>query len=130
MRSLRQSFWRTHLASLIATGADYTVTIIFVEIFHLWYVIATAMGSLIGALLHFLAGRYWAFEAKHKKLFAQSLRYGFTAICSFLLNTGLVFLLAEYLFFQYIMAKIVASVLVGVGFNFTMHRYFVFGVHR
>ena len=110
----------------MATGFDYVLTVALVELFFVWYVIATSLGSLCGAIIHFLAGRHWAFDVKYKNIVGQSIRYGLVAVSSFALNTAGVYLMTENLQLQYFISKIVVSFIVGIGFNFTMHRYFVF----
>jgi putative flippase GtrA len=84
------------------------------------------MGAISGAVVHFLAGRYWAFSSKDRPIAAQGFRYALIAAGSFFLNVGGVYCLTELALLHYLASKIIVAVIVGVGFNFTMHRLFVF----
>ena len=120
------SFFRSQSASIIATGADFLMTIFCVEILRIWYVTGTATGNLTGAIISFLLGRNWAFNQKNDKMWKQAIRYALTSLTSMGLNTAGVFFFTETFDIPYIYSKIVAAVLVGVCFNFLMFRYFVF----
>ena len=124
--TLITSFYRSQLVSLIATGADFFVTIGLTEIFKVWYVVSTGLGNLTGAIISFLLGRTWAFNRKDHQLYWQAVRYGLTSLASMGLNTGGVYLLTENTAFSYEISKVIMAILVGITFNFLMFRYFVF----
>ncbi len=121
-----KSFYRSQFASIVATGADFFITIFFTEIFKIWYVISNACGAFTGAVISFLLGRNWAFNRKHDKWHWQAVRYAITSFLSMILNTGGVWLITEFLGIQYVISKVMVAILVGVFFNFPMFRYFVF----
>jgi putative flippase GtrA len=117
---------RAQIASLAASAIDFGTLILLVEKGHVWYVTATATGALVGAMSNFLLGRYWCFQATHRRLEHQALRYAVISGTSLLMNTGAVYLLTDGLGVQYLASRIVAGAIVGMFFNFPMHRYFVF----
>ncbi|MFT4761987.1 MAG: putative flippase GtrA [Paraglaciecola sp.] len=120
------SFYRSQFASIIATAADFLVTIFFTEIFKIWYVLSTALGNLTGAVISFFLGRNWAFNQKEGALHWQAVRYTITSLVSMGLNTGGVYLLTENFDISYVISKAIVAILIGVSFNFLMFRYFVF----
>lgn len=124
--SLWTSFKRSQLSSFIATAADFGVLVGLVEILGIWYVTATAIASFVGAVTNFTLGRHWSFGATHGKFHGQALRYSIVSGCSLLLNSLGVYFLTDFMEFQYVTSKIVTSFLVGILFNFPMHRAFVF----
>lgn len=126
IESLKASFIKSHAASFLATGVDYCITVLAVEALNAWYVLGTALGAISGAVVHFLAGRYWAFASKERHIVSQGFRYALVAAGSFFLNVGGVYFLTELALLHYLVSKVIVAVLVGVGFNFTMHRLFVF----
>lgn len=121
-----QSFFRSQITSILATAADFVVTIFFTEIANIWYGISNAFGAFTGAVISFLLGRNWAFERKDGKWHWQAVRYILISFTSMALNTGGVILVTEYFDISYIISKIVVAILVGIFFNFFMFRYFVF----
>jgi putative flippase GtrA len=121
------SLRRSQIASLTATVVDFSALIFLVEIVHVWYVAATATGAFLGALVNFVLGRQWSFEAHEQSVRGQLIRYAAVSAVSLVLNSLGVYLLTEYCGTHYTISKAVTAVLVGVLFNFPLHRRFVFG---
>jgi putative flippase GtrA len=115
------------LSSLAATGVDYCVMIVCVSIIGLSPVVGTVVGALCGAVTSFTLGRRWVFDARRGDLRRQALRYGMVSLVSLLCNAAGEWLLVR-LHLQYVLARVIASTVVGVGWNFPMHRHFVFRV--
>ncbi len=124
--SVLASFTRSQVTSLAATLADFGVLIFLVEVLGIWYVLATAFGALAGAVTSFLAGRHWSFEAASGALRGQALRYSLVSGLSLLLNTSGVYLFTDLVGLPYVASKALIAFLVGVFFNFPLHRHFVF----
>ncbi len=114
-------------SAVIATSVDYTLFIILSEIFQLWYLLSSVAGLVAGGITSFLLERSWAFEKSDGKISKQAVRYIITWVISILLNSAGLYALVEYAGIQYIASKIIVSALVGIGFNFLMHKHFVFG---
>jgi putative flippase GtrA len=120
------SFSRAQISSVVATLLDYGVLFLSTEIFHSWYVLATAWGALTGAVTNFLMNRHWSFQAAHGAIGPQARRYILVSAGSLILNTAGVFLVTEYLHFHYAVSVFVVSILIGVFFNYPLHRYYVY----
>jgi putative flippase GtrA len=132
MRRRRQpplivSLRRSQIASLTATVVDFTTLIFLVEIGHVWYVAATAIGTFLGAVVNFMLGRHWSFVAHHEAVRGQAIRYALVSAVSLVLNSLGVYLLTDHLKIHYAISKAITAFLVGVLFNFPLHRWFVFG---
>ncbi|MBC7692674.1 MAG: GtrA family protein [Methylotenera sp.] len=120
------SFKRSQIASLAATVVDFGTLVFSVEILHIHYVAATAIGAFLGALTNFQLGRHWSFEAHEKPVQGQATRYAVVSGISLLLNSGGVYVFTEFAHFKYTVSKLVTAFLVGIFFNFPMHRRYVF----
>ena len=121
------SLKRSQIASLTATIADFCSLIFLVEIARVWYVAATAIGACLGAFVNFILGRHWTFMAHDESFRGQALRYAAVAAVSLALNSLGVYFLTAYLNIHYAISRVITAVLVGVLFNFPLHRHFVFG---
>lgn len=123
-------FWKTfskaQLASIAATCVDFGLLLVLVECGKLWYVPATALGALAGAVTNFSINRYWSFEAAASRWEGQALRYALVSGGSLLLNTAGVFAMTEGLGAPYLASKVVSALLIGWLFNYPLHRGFVF----
>ncbi len=124
--TLLVSLKRSQIASLTATAVDFGSLIFLVEFGRVWYVAATATGAFAGAVVNFTLGRHWSFMAEHQNIRGQAIRYAAVSGGSLLLNSLGVYLLTEYLKIHYIISRAIAAALVGLLFNFPLHRRFVF----
>lgn len=113
------------LSSLVATAVDYCVMIACVSLFGLSPVVGTVLGASCGAVTSFTLGRRWVFDARQGNLRRQALRYAAVSALSLCGNAGGEWLMVR-LGLHYVVARVVASTVVGVGWNFPMHRHFVF----
>jgi putative flippase GtrA len=124
--SLRQTFIRAQLVSLIATGVDFMFSLIFYHLFDIYYVFATSLGSLTGAITSFILGRNWAFLNRHGHIRRQAMRFLLTNAFSLFANTTGVFFFKENFDISFFTSRLIVAIIVGVFFNFSLNRYFVF----
>jgi putative flippase GtrA len=124
--SFTRSFIRSIFTSLIATSVDYTISIFAAKYFNVYYVLATSIGCLFGAIASFYLSRQWVYEKKSGKVTKQFLRFAFINFISASLNTFGVFFVVEQSGLSFVYSRIIVSVFVGLSFNFLMNRYFVF----
>ncbi|GAB1418137.1 MAG: GtrA family protein [Bacteroidales bacterium] len=120
------SFVRYSIVAGIATATDFLVLVLFTEVFKLWYMFSAITGAVTGGVVSFLLERNWAFCEKQGNLFKQTYKYTAIWIASILLNTTGLFLLVEFAHIYYILSKVIVSVMIGIGFNFFTHKYFIF----
>ncbi len=117
------------ISSLAATGVDYCIMILCVSVFGLTPVVGTIIGALCGAVTSFTLGRRWVFDARRGDIRGQALRYALVSAVSLCGNAGGEWLLLRA-GLQYVVARVIASLAVGIGWNFPMHRHFVFRAGR
>jgi putative flippase GtrA len=96
-----------------------------VSLFGLEPVTGTILGTSTGAVTNFTLGRIFIFRARGVAVAGQALRYAFAAMVSLLLNAAGEWLLVRA-GLQYVLARVITSTVVGIGWNFPMHRWFVF----
>ena len=123
---LAHTFLKSQITAVLATTVDFIVLFIFVEFLQIWYVTSAAIAAFCGALTGFLLGRHWAFISKDDKWHHQGLRYIVIAAGSMGLNTLGIYLITDGLGFHYMTSKVIISILVAIGFNYPLHKYFVF----
>jgi len=123
--TLRQ--WLRHNATaIVATAVDYVVMIVLVEVAGMGPVPATAVGAFAGAVTSFTMGRHFTYRVADVPARAQIWRYALVSAASLGLNAG-----GEYLFFhvvglQYLVARVITSIIVNNAWNYPMQRFFVF----
>lgn len=123
---LFESFAKSQFSSLLATAVDMSALVFLTEVGGLYYVLSAGIGAFFGACISFILGRNWAFRRKDGKLTLQALRYMMTSATSLVLNTAGIYALTDLIGIQYIISKVIISIIIGVCFNFVMYRYFVY----
>ena len=124
--SVFQSFKRAQIVSLVAGTLDFLFFVIMIEVVGIWSVLSVFFSAIVGAIVHFRLSRMWVFKAKKERSIFQAVKYIPVAIGSILLNSLGFYLLNGLMRISILASKVIASLIVGWGFNFTLHRYFVF----
>ena len=124
---MRSPFFRSVVTSVFTTALDFGTLTGLVELVHVDYVIATFLGTLVGFLANFTINRFWAFAATHSAMHMQFMRVLPVQAGSTGLNTLGVWVFDRFIGLRYFVAKIVASTLVYLCWNYPMNRFFVFG---
>jgi putative flippase GtrA len=119
-------FLRAHLASAVATGLEWLlVTGLVLAGVH--YLFAAGAGAVTGAVTDFLLKRHWAFDRAHRMgLGREGARYLWVSAVSLALNLPVSYGLVDGLGLHAVPGVILASILVGVAWNYPLHRWYVF----
>ncbi|HVV49076.1 MAG TPA: GtrA family protein [Polyangia bacterium] len=126
-------FWqwmRHHLASVLATAVDYLVMVLGVEVLRLTPVAATPLGALAGAVANFTLGRRFTYQTTEVPVPRQAWRYAIVSAASLGLNTAGEYFFHDRLHIEYLLARVITSVIVSNAWNYPMQRYFVFPAPR
>lgn len=119
-------FVRANVSAIVATGLEWVLITALVAV-GAHYLVATAIGAIVGATTDFSIKRHWAFsrqsvDAMHR----EAVRYVVASASSLGLNMLVAYLLVDRLRMPAVPGVIAASFVVGVVWNYPMHRYFVF----
>jgi putative flippase GtrA len=131
--SLLRLFGKHQVAALAATGVDFGVMILLVELAHVAPPLATVGGAFCGGVTNFAIGRTWAFRDVHTgSLPGQAARYFAVSIGGALLNGALVAIVLGALAapVPYVVVRILVAALVSVAYTFPLHALVVFRVPR
>jgi putative flippase GtrA len=120
------TFTKAQIASLLATGVDFLVTVLLVQVAGAPYLPGSATGTISGGVTHFMVSRNWVFNAQEKKWAAQLPRYILVWIGSLLLNVSGLYLLTHYTGLNYLLSKIAIAIGVAVFYNYILQKRYVF----
>ncbi|MEP6764524.1 MAG: GtrA family protein [Gemmatimonadaceae bacterium] len=119
-------FVRANLSAGIATWLEWLLVTVLVAV-SVHYLVATAIGATIGAVTDFSIKRNWAFiRGKVGMIQKEAVRYVLASAASLLLNLVLAYEFVSGLGMAKIPGVIAASIVVGLLWNYPVHRYFVF----
>jgi len=121
-------FIKAQFSAFLGGIVDYLTMIICTEWLHIHYTVSIAIGGIVGAMVNFTINRNWTFEANAQGdgALLQLLKFGFMVSGSILLKSLGTYLLTEGTHLDYKISRIVIDVLVSLGFNYTLQRYWVF----
>jgi putative flippase GtrA len=120
------TFSRSVLTSLFTTALDFATLTGLVELLGVDYVLATWIGTVVGSLSNFTINRVWAFDVRDRPHGRQFFRFLLVQAGASLLHTLGVWIFTRFLGLPYQASKLVISVLVYLGWNYPMNRWFVF----
>jgi len=119
-------FVKGQVSSAIATAIDWGLmtSLIFGGVY---YVIAAASGAVAGAITDFSVKKWWVFDAaRRQSLQKQAAKYALVSATAALLTAALSYGLVDGLHIHKNIGVIIASSIVGFGWNYPMHRLYVF----
>ena len=127
--SLRHKIWtfcKAQISAYAASIIDFAVSIFMAEVLGIWYLYSTFIGALSGGVFNCVVNYRWVFDAIGLKKKYVALKYFMVWTGSILLNTAGTYLLTELSKSHFVYAKMVVAVLVGILWNYTMQKHFVY----
>lgn len=131
--SIAVQFCKAQASSLLATVADFGVTVFCMHCFGIYYVWATFIGAISGGVTNCLVNYRWTFRGCGRGKTSVALRYMLVWIGSILLNTwGTAYGVSLVEGWHpegmdvVLLVKAVVALLVGVLWNFLMQKYYVY----
>lgn len=120
------TFARAQLSALTASVIDLLVTVLLVEAAGMVPGPATLGGNLTGAGSNFLLNRRWTFRATAERIHRQALRYALVWCGYLALSYGAMVAGTQWIGASYLVVKVVSAVALGIGYNYVLHKRFVY----
>jgi putative flippase GtrA len=120
------AFSRNTLTSIFTTALDFFTLTGLVELFHVDYVLATWIGTVVGSLSNFSINRAWSFRASGQPRAGQFFRFLLVQLGASALHTAGVWFFTRFLHMPYPVSKLVVAALVYLAWNYPMNRWLVF----
>jgi len=121
-----QTFIKVQATSLMATGVDFLTTILCVRLLHFWYLSGSVTGAIAGGLVSFFISKKWTFANSTQSVTSQFNRFVLVWLGNAGANATGLFVATHFLGVQYLVAKTVVGILVGVTYNYFLQKDFVF----
>jgi len=123
-------FLKAQVSAFIGGVTDYVIMIFFTEVFHVHYTISIVIGGIIGAFVNFKLNNKWTFYSQNtpykNSLNKQLIRFILVVINSIFLKSSGTYLITTYLKIDYKISRLLVDLVVSIGFNYTLQRYWVF----
>lgn len=119
-------FAKAQISALIGGTIDYFVMIACTELLAIHFTISIAIGGIIGAVINFSINRYWTYKAHKLPVRGQISKFILVVAGSILLKSSGTYLVTTFLRINYKISRIIIDIFVSFGFNFVLHKYWVF----
>ena len=128
-RSAFYVFAKAQASAFTGGLVDYLIMIICTEFFHIHYTISILISGIIGAVVNFSINRYWTFhsnESLPSPMRGQLVKFCTVVMGSIILKSAGTYLLTSWLSIDYKLSRVLVDILVSLGFNYTLQKYWVF----
>ena len=113
------------ISNTLITFAVYTLLL---KVFGVWYIAASAIGFVVGAVNGFLLNRRWTFSGHVGDAYTP-VRWGVVQGCGLALNEGLLYLFVDDAHVEKLVSQAFATVIVTV-ITFLVNRAWTFRMHH
>ncbi|HLT86696.1 MAG TPA: GtrA family protein [Sphingobacterium sp.] len=120
------SFGKAQISAFLGGLFDFIIYTIGIQVLGFTAYISNIVSGSLGAVVNFTINRYWTFESTKVPVGRQLAKFVVVVIGSIFLKSIGIFFLVDYLSLNPYYAKIIVEILVSLGFNFLMQKYWVF----
>lgn len=125
MKELFKQIFKFGIVGVIAFIIDYGVLYVLVEIFSIYYLLASAISFTISVIFNYLASMKFVFERREDiSRNKEFIVFVLLSIIGLLINQAIMWILVEKINIFYMLSKIVATVFVMV-WNFASRKLFL-----
>ena len=120
------TFGKAESSAILASAADFGLTIFLVRALGVWYARASFFGALMGGIVNCYVNYRWVFDKQKQRKPFIALKYLFVWSFSILFNTAGTWFFTVLSGMNFIIVKAIVAVIVAILWNFQMQRVFVF----
>ena len=120
------TFGKAESSAILASAADFGLTIFLVRALEVWYAQASFFGALAGGIINCYVNYQWVFDKQEQRKPYIVLKYFVVWSISILLNTSGTWFFTELSGVNFIIIKAIVAVVVAILWNYQMQRIFVF----
>lgn len=124
------TFIKAQLSAFLGGVVDYVTMVSCTELLHIHYTGSIVIGGTVGALVNFTINRNWTFEAYNNqaknKTNWQLIKFASMVGGSIVLKSSGTYWLTEWGKMDYRISRILVDIVVSLGFNYSLQRYWIF----
>lgn len=118
--------FRFLLSGGISFSTDIILLYLFTDIFGVWYLMSAAIAFILAFFVSFTLMKFWTFgDSSRDGMRTQMGAYFLVAVINLVLNTLLVYVFVEMAGLHYLLAQVVASLLIAIE-SFFVYQRFIF----
>lgn len=125
-RELLFSFLKAQLSAFLGGIFDFSIYTVCLQYFGFSAHGSNIISGSLGAIVNFAINRYWSFSSHSVPIGMQLWKFVIVVVGSITLKSTGIYILVDYLLLNPFLSKICVELLVSLGFNFFLQKYWVF----
>lgn len=126
MGKVLKEFFKAQFSAFIGGMVDYLIMVFFVEVLLFGVSVAIMISGAIGAVVNFTINRYWTFKDDATPVGDQLWKFIIVVVGSIFLKSQGTPLMTEITGIDYRFTRLTVELIVSLGFNFILQKYWVF----
>ncbi len=126
IRDFFLSFGKAQLSAFLGGLFDFAIYSIGIQVLGFTAYMSNIVSGSLGAVVNFTINRYWTFDSTSTPVGEQLGKFVVVVVGSIFLKSIGIFFLVDHLSLNPYYSKIIVEILVSLGFNFLMQKYWVF----
>ncbi len=119
-------FGKAQISAFVGGLCDYGIMVLCVELLGFSVKNSIVIGGLLGAVINFSINKYWTYQSRKPSLTSQLIKFYIVVAGSILLKSNGTVFLTHILHWDYKITRIIIDLVVSIGFNFMLQKYWVF----
>ncbi|HMR17889.1 MAG TPA: GtrA family protein [Sphingobacterium sp.] len=121
-----KEFLKAQLSAFIGGLSDFVIYTFCYKVFLVSAPFSNAISGSLGAIVNFTINRYWAFNNTTISVASQLWKFILVVISSIILKSTGIYFFVDIWKFHYLLSKLIVELIVSLGFNFILQKYWVF----
>lgn len=121
-----KEFLKAQLSAFVGGMVDYGIMLFCKEILNFSISTSIVISGAIGAIVNFTINRFWTFKKEEAPVVNQLWKFIIVVIGSIILKSQGTPLLSTLTGIDYKITRLMVELVVSLGFNFTLQKYWVF----
>lgn len=121
-----KEFFKAQLSAFVGGLVDFGIYSFCFKILQFSAPFSNAISGSLGAVVNFTINRYWSFNNSSTPVANQLWKFILVVIGSISLKSLGIYVFVDKWQWNFLLAKAVVEIVVSLGFNFTLQKYWVF----
>ncbi|WP_185217758.1 GtrA family protein [Sphingobacterium mizutaii] len=119
-------FLRAQLSAFIGGLSDFGIYTFCYTVLKFTAPFSNVISGSLGAIGNFTINRYWSFGNTQKSIGSQLWKFIIVVVGSITLKSLGIHLLVDIWHLHFLLSKLIVEIIVSLGFNYTLQRFWVF----
>lgn len=121
-----KEFLKAQLSAFVGGMSDLSIYSFCYKILLFSAPFSNAISGSLGAVVNFLINRYWSFNSANSSIGSQLWKFVIVVVGSITLKSIGIHFFVDVWQWHFLLSKLLVEIVVSLGFNFTLQKFWVF----